>query len=72
MSNYIHLSGSEPATYPEYGLVATRPVGRTMCGMEYGPGNDSVVSHRQPDEVTCPKCLEAMENSGFAFFNPSG
>ena len=73
MSSYIHLSGMEPIAYPEYGLAATRPVGLTLCGMEYSPGNESVVSHRQPDEVTCPKCLEKKENSGFAFFsNPSG
>ena len=66
MSGYIHLSAMLPRANPAPGLVKPVEIGYTMCGMEYGWENPDVVDPDWKDEVTCPKCMEKIANSGMA------
>lgn len=66
MSEHVHLSAMKPRANPRPGLAAPLAVGKTMCLKDYYPGNRNVVNRARKDEVTCPECIEAIENSSMA------
>ena len=66
MSNLIHLSAMRPRANPRSGLAAPLPVGKTMCMKDYYPGDRNIVGRDLKNEVTCPECLDGIENSSMA------